>query len=178
MVFGAGWGRRRRGGFGPGGGGPWQDPSYGGYPPPGYQGYPPQYGRFGRGPFGRYPAGGGNTCLRDACLLDLGCCAGEALTDNCLLSAAVLFPAFVRAFLTGTIHRRSVLGGLLAAIRLYQHRISPRLPGRCRFTPTCSEYAATALELHGTRRGSWLTARRLLRCRPYGATGADPVPAA
>lgn len=64
---------------------------------------------------------------------------------------------------------------LLAAIRAYQllrtGRVSP-----CRFTPTCSEYAAEALALHGPRRGLGLTARRLLRCRPGGPFGADPVP--
>ena len=48
----------------------------------------------------------------------------------------------------------------------------------CRFTPTCSEYAVQALSIHGTRRGLGLVARRLLRCRPGGPFGYDPVPPA
>jgi uncharacterized protein len=46
----------------------------------------------------------------------------------------------------------------------------------CRFTPTCSHYAHDAITLHGSRRGVWLTLRRLLRCRPFGPSGFDPVP--
>lgn len=181
MVFG-GWGRRRRGPFG---GGPYGEEPYGQDPygpGPGYGGYPPGYRRgFGRryagGPFGG-PMGGpaGGSCLRDACLLDLGCCAGEALTDNCLISAIMLFPAFVWGFVTGTARRRSLTGGLLAMIALYQRRISPRLRGRCRFSPSCSHYAVSALEQHGLRHGTWLTAKRLVRCRPGGPRGLDPVP--
>lgn len=63
----------------------------------------------------------------------------------------------------------------VAAIRAYQAarfgHVSP-----CRFTPTCSEYAAEALQRHGLRRGLGLTLRRLGRCRPFGPFGADPVP--
>ncbi|MQA36108.1 membrane protein insertion efficiency factor YidD [Modestobacter roseus] len=65
---------------------------------------------------------------------------------------------------------------LLAAVRGYQRAISPRRPPCCHFTPTCSAYAVEALERHGARRGSWLTVRRLVRCRPGGRRGADPVP--
>jgi putative membrane protein insertion efficiency factor len=64
---------------------------------------------------------------------------------------------------------------LLVLIRAYQAarfgHVSP-----CRFTPTCSEYAAEALQRHGLRRGLGLTLRRLGRCRPFGPYGADPVP--
>jgi putative membrane protein insertion efficiency factor len=67
---------------------------------------------------------------------------------------------------------------MIAAIRVYQREISPRRGPVCRFTPSCSEYAARALDEHGARRGSWLAVRRLLRCRPGAAGGADPVPAA
>jgi putative membrane protein insertion efficiency factor len=49
-------------------------------------------------------------------------------------------------------------------------------PSPCRFYPSCSSYALEALEVHGTGRGLWLTARRLLRCRPFGPSGFDPVP--
>jgi putative membrane protein insertion efficiency factor len=49
-------------------------------------------------------------------------------------------------------------------------------PSPCRFTPSCSAYALEALDTHGTRRGLWLTLRRLVRCRPFGPSGYDPVP--
>ena len=49
-------------------------------------------------------------------------------------------------------------------------------PSPCRFYPSCSTYALEALEVHGTGRGLWLSARRLLRCRPFGPSGFDPVP--
>jgi putative membrane protein insertion efficiency factor len=51
-------------------------------------------------------------------------------------------------------------------------------PSPCRFTPSCSQYALDALAQHGTSRGLWLTLRRLLRCRPFGPSGWDPVPPA
>ncbi len=63
----------------------------------------------------------------------------------------------------------------LAAIDWYQRAASGR-PSPCRFFPSCSTYAYEAFTLHGTRRGSWLTLRRLLRCRPFGSSGYDPVP--
>jgi putative membrane protein insertion efficiency factor len=66
---------------------------------------------------------------------------------------------------------------LVGAIRGYQREISPRLAVECRFTPSCSEYAAQAITRQGAARGTLLAARRLLRCRPGGARGADPVPA-
>ena len=66
--------------------------------------------------------------------------------------------------------------GLLTLIRFYQRGISPLTPSSCRFYPTCSEYARQAVERHGAGRGSWLAARRLLRCRPFGPSGFDPVP--
>ncbi|RBY83051.1 membrane protein insertion efficiency factor YidD [Geodermatophilus sp. TF02-6] len=67
---------------------------------------------------------------------------------------------------------------LVAAVRVYQREVSPRRPPCCRFEPTCSAYAVEALERHGAGRGGWLTLRRLTRCRPGAAGGADPVPAA
>jgi putative membrane protein insertion efficiency factor len=65
---------------------------------------------------------------------------------------------------------------LLLMIRGYQRGISPFLPPACRYTPTCSDYAAEAIRRHGSARGSWLAARRLLRCHPWGGSGFDPVP--
>ncbi|MFL6093971.1 MAG: membrane protein insertion efficiency factor YidD [Blastococcus sp.] len=67
---------------------------------------------------------------------------------------------------------------MIAAIRVYQRQISPKRPPVCRFEPSCSAFAAEALEQHGARRGSWLTLRRLLRCRAGAVGAADPVPAA
>jgi putative membrane protein insertion efficiency factor len=63
-------------------------------------------------------------------------------------------------------------------IRFYSTAISPALPPRCRFTPTCSAYAAEAIERFGLVRGAWLALRRLLRCHPFHAGGHDPVPQA
>jgi len=65
----------------------------------------------------------------------------------------------------------------LAWIEAYQRAFAGR-PSPCRFFPTCSAYAHEAYTVHGTLRGSWLTARRLLRCRPFGPSGFDPVPLA
>jgi putative membrane protein insertion efficiency factor len=69
-----------------------------------------------------------------------------------------------------------VRGFLLAAIATYQSQISTRRRACCRYTPTCSHYAAEALQAHGVVDGSWLAARRLLRCRPGRPGGWDPVP--
>jgi putative membrane protein insertion efficiency factor len=65
---------------------------------------------------------------------------------------------------------------LVLVVRLYQRLVSPMLPAACRFHPSCSSYAATAVERHGALRGGWLAARRLLRCHPYHPGGIDPVP--
>jgi putative membrane protein insertion efficiency factor len=65
---------------------------------------------------------------------------------------------------------------LIGLIRLYRLTISPWMPPVCRFTPTCSAYALEAVERHGGVRGGWLAARRLMRCRPWGGSGYDPVP--
>ena len=65
---------------------------------------------------------------------------------------------------------------MLRAIRFYQRGISPFTRASCRFTPTCSHYAAAAIERYGAGRGGWLACKRLLRCRPFGKWGHDPVP--
>ncbi|MCI9506441.1 MAG: membrane protein insertion efficiency factor YidD [Oscillospiraceae bacterium] len=66
---------------------------------------------------------------------------------------------------------------LIGAIRFYQRAISPGLPPRCRFVPTCSQYALEAIEKYGPWKGGWLAARRVLRCHPfYKGDLYDPVP--
>ena len=65
----------------------------------------------------------------------------------------------------------------LALIRFYQKRISPGLPARCRYTPTCSQYALEASERYGALRGGWLALKRFLRCHPFSKRDFyDPVP--
>jgi putative membrane protein insertion efficiency factor len=65
---------------------------------------------------------------------------------------------------------------VIRALRLYKILISPLLPAACRFHPSCSEYAAEAVEVHGVPRGLWLSLRRLTRCHPFSKGGFDPVP--
>jgi uncharacterized protein len=72
---------------------------------------------------------------------------------------------------------------LIFLIRLYQVAVSPLLPAvfgpsaRCRFTPSCSQYALEAVRLHGALMGGWLALRRLGRCHPWGDCGEDAPPA-
>jgi putative membrane protein insertion efficiency factor len=61
-------------------------------------------------------------------------------------------------------------------VRGYKRFVSPFMPRACRFQPTCSDYAAEAIEVHGVLKGSALAAGRLLRCHPWSAGGFDPVP--
>jgi hypothetical protein len=65
---------------------------------------------------------------------------------------------------------------LVLAIRAYQLALSPLLAPACRFEPSCSSFAIEAVERHGVLRGSWLTAKRIGRCHPWGGFGHDPVP--
>lgn len=65
---------------------------------------------------------------------------------------------------------------LIGGVLLYRVTLSPLMGGRCRFHPTCSEYALLALRRHGGLRGGALTLRRLLRCHPWGGSGYDPPP--
>ncbi|QFY77687.1 membrane protein insertion efficiency factor YidD [Alcaligenes faecalis] len=66
---------------------------------------------------------------------------------------------------------------LVLLVRGYQLFISPLLGPRCRFYPTCSQYAIQALRTHGPFKGTWLAARRIVRCHPWHPGGHDPVPA-
>jgi putative membrane protein insertion efficiency factor len=65
---------------------------------------------------------------------------------------------------------------LILPIRLWQLTFSAILPPTCRFTPSCSAYAITALTRHGPLKGLWLALRRIGKCHPWGASGYDPVP--
>lgn len=67
-------------------------------------------------------------------------------------------------------------GPLVGAIRLYQRHISPMMGPRCRYHPTCSSYALTAIRSHGALRGLMLGSWRILRCNPWSHGGYDPVP--
>lgn len=64
---------------------------------------------------------------------------------------------------------------MIRSIEWYQRGAEGR-PSPCRFFPSCSEYGHDAIAVHGAARGGWLTARRLVRCRPFGPSGFDPVP--
>ena len=65
---------------------------------------------------------------------------------------------------------------LLALLRGYKWVLSPMFPPSCRYVPSCSEYAAEAVERHGTLRGAAMAIGRLLRCHPFARGGFDPVP--
>src|SRR3712207_1754467 len=159
FIWSSGWGprrRRARRGYGPGYG-----PHYGaGYGQPYDYGYPRR----------------NDSCLRDLLLLNTGCCLANFI--GCGTDSFLLAPATLRRVRThGTGERGTRLADrMIAAVRIYQREISPTRPPCCRFTPTCSHYAVEALQRHGAWRGTWLTLRRLSRCRPGAAGGADPVP--
>ncbi|WP_116234870.1 membrane protein insertion efficiency factor YidD [Parasphingopyxis lamellibrachiae] len=65
---------------------------------------------------------------------------------------------------------------LIGLARLWQIGPSMILPPTCRYQPSCSAYAITALSRYGAFKGSWLALRRILRCHPWGGSGHDPVP--
>jgi putative membrane protein insertion efficiency factor len=71
---------------------------------------------------------------------------------------------------------------LVSGVRLYRWTLSPAKTvlfgplGRCRYTPSCSEYALGAIRIHGALAGAWLATKRICRCHPWGGCGHDPVP--
>jgi len=64
----------------------------------------------------------------------------------------------------------------ITTIKVYQLIISPWMGPSCRYTPTCSQYGIEALKKYGPIKGLWLTAKRIIRCNPWGGHGHDPVP--
>ncbi len=124
------------------------------------------------------PRGGGPG---DSSCSDMDCCPLEGCDLNLLLLLGhVLIPAprptrAARPEPGLAAPQGQVAGLLFTAVMVYRAQISPTRPPCCGYTPTCSTYAAIALRSHGALRGTWLTLRRLLRCRP-GRSGHDPVP--
>ena len=125
------------------------------------------YGGYRGGGYGR----GGGGCLRDLFLLETGCCLAEAM--GCGPQLLLLGPS-----IAGLLVRPSAAGQSRAVqlIRLYQSRISARRAhGCCRLEPSCSQFAVEAFTTHHTLSALRLTAARLLRCRPGGPRGHDPL---
>ncbi len=78
--------------------------------------------------------------------------------------------------LRASVEDRGMSPAVLWLIRRYQARISPELGARCRYHPTCSEYACESVGKYGTVRGLWMAARRIARCHSFAVGGFDPVP--
>ncbi|KAA1282897.1 MAG: membrane protein insertion efficiency factor YidD [SAR202 cluster bacterium] len=87
-----------------------------------------------------------------------------------------LYPSSRREYRVNPITINPARPITLSLLKFYKRFVSPFLPVSCRHLPTCSEYAYLAIEKHGVFRGAVITAKRLLRCRPYGTKGYDPVP--
>jgi len=68
---------------------------------------------------------------------------------------------------------RKIISGIIG---LYRYLVSPVLGPSCRFTPTCSEYAQTAVTRFGVIKGGWISIKRIVSCHPWGKSGYDPVP--
>lgn len=64
----------------------------------------------------------------------------------------------------------------IGLVKFYQAAIRPLLPNACRYVPSCSEYAITAIRKYGAAKGGWMGLKRILRCHPWGGSGYDPVP--
>lgn len=78
------------------------------------------------------------------------------------------------SFLKGL--KKLLIFPLVLLIKAYQALVSPLLPPRCRYSPTCSQYAKEALQKHGLLKGGYLGIKRILSCHPWGGSGYDPVP--
>lgn len=64
----------------------------------------------------------------------------------------------------------------LSIIYIYQNLISPLIPARCRYTPTCSQYSKESIKKHGPFKGIVLAFKRIIKCHPWGGSGHDPIP--
>ncbi len=105
-------------------------------------------------------------------------CLGHSHTvDEMMLDSASEEPTLSHDDEAGDDKQRGglVKRTMLGAIGLYRMTASVRTP-RCRYIPSCSAYAAEAIEVHGPGRSLWLAIRRLGRCHPFGSFGFDPVP--
>lgn len=71
--------------------------------------------------------------------------------------------------------RRLFIAFLVLLVRIYQFTLGPILPNACRYAPTCSQYAITAIKKYGPLKGGWLAAKRIASCHPWGGSGYDPV---
>lgn len=76
----------------------------------------------------------------------------------------------------GNVFQRALKTLLKGMIRGYQLLVSPLLGHNCRYLPSCSAYGMEAIDRHGPVAGSWLAAKRVCRCHPWGGSGFDPVP--
>ncbi len=65
---------------------------------------------------------------------------------------------------------------ILLPVYLYRYSISPLIPARCRYTPTCSQYTVEAVLKYGIFKGGWMSIKRIASCNPWGGHGYDPVP--
>ena len=94
-----------------------------------------------------------------------------------LLSKPITSPSSI-AGTTGTDHVRvgPAAAIALALLRAYKLLLSPLFAGSCRYYPSCADYMAEAIRVHGAMKGLWLGSRRLARCHPLGSHGFDPVP--
>lgn len=72
--------------------------------------------------------------------------------------------------------QKILIAPFVLLIRFYKIALSPLLPAACRYEPTCSTYALEALQMHGLFYGSYLGAKRIISCNPWGGSGYDPVP--
>ena len=122
----------------------------------------PRFDSLGLGYCGESAAGRGPHAFREA-----GTGIDAAVSSDAAASAPAAIDRPSRG-LTGT--------AVLALIAFYRSSLSPSIPSSCRFYPTCSAYAYQAVATFGVGQGLWLALRRILRCRPFGDYGCDPVP--
>lgn len=73
-------------------------------------------------------------------------------------------------------HERLIASCVIGLIKTYQSLVSPLLGQRCRFYPSCSNYALDAIKCHRLCFACWLTAKRVIKCHPFSSGGYDPVP--